>query len=189
MKETKEKNELVEWIKTIGFTCLLVIGVRYFLFTPVVVDGASMMPTLENRDKVIVNKIEPRLTEYERFDVVVFEAKKDTNYIKRIIGLPGDRIAYKDDVLYVNGKAYKEPYLDTYKAKLNGFGKLNWDFTLEEILGEKVVPDGYYFVLGDNRQRSLDSRDPRVGFVSKEKILGKADVVFYPFENVKSLRK
>lgn len=189
MKEAKEKNELVEWIKVIAFTCLLVIGIQYFLFTPVVVDGKSMMPTLANRDKVIVNKIEPRLTEYDRFDVIVFEARENTYYIKRIIGLPGDRIVYKDDVLYVNGKVYDEPYLDAYKAKLKGSGMLNWDFTLDEILGEKVVPEGNYFVLGDNRQDSFDSRYPSVGFVSKEKILGKADLVFYPFGNVKSLRK
>jgi len=189
LKEAKEKNELLEWIKVIAFTCLLVIGIQYFLFTPVVVDGKSMMPTLENRDKVIVNKIEPRLTEYDRFDVIVFEARENTYYIKRIIGLPGDQIVYKDDVLYVNGKAYDEPYLDAYKAKLKGSSMLNWDFTLDEILGEKVVPKGYYFVLGDNRQDSFDSRYPSVGFISKEKILGKADLVFYPFENVKSLRK
>lgn len=144
LKAVKEKNEFLEWVKVIGIALLFAVGIRMFILTPIVVDGASMMPTVEDGDKVIVNKIGPKLTEYNRFDVIVFEAKEDTNYIKRIIGIPGDHIAYKNDELFINGKKYEEPYLKEYKKALNDNGTLTEDFTLEEYLGESVVPDGYF---------------------------------------------
>ncbi|MER2262900.1 signal peptidase I [Psychrobacillus sp. BL-248-WT-3] len=188
LRKTKEKNELFEWIKTIGIALLFAFGIRFFLFEPIVVDGASMMPTFENGDKVVVNKIGPELIDYQRFDVIVFEAKEDTNYIKRIIGIPGDRIAYENDELFINGERYEEPYLEEYKKALLDNDTLTGDFTLEEKLGETTVPDGTFFVLGDNRRDSTDSRDPRVGFVSEEKILGTAKIVFLPLDNLKIIK-
>lgn len=185
MTKTEEKNELLEWVKAIGIAILFVWGIRFFILTPIVVDGASMMPTFEDGDKVVVNKIGPRLTEYKRFDVIVFEAKEDTNYIKRIIGIPGDRITYENDQLFINGRKYEEPYLEEYKNALIDSGTLTEDFTLEENLGEVTVPDGHFFVLGDNRRYSTDSRDPRVGFVSMEKVLGTANMVYFPLDNLK----
>ena len=188
VEKAKEKNELLEWVKAIGIAFLFAWGIRFFLFTPIVVDGASMMPTFENGDRVVVNKIGPQLMEYERFDVIVFEAKENTNYIKRIIGIPGDRIAYDNDELIINGERYEEPYLEEYKKALIDNGTLTGDFTLKEYLGELTVPDGHYFVLGDNRRNSTDSRDPRVGFVSEEKILGTAKIVFLPLDNLKIIK-
>ena len=188
MGETKEKNGLLEWVKAIGIAILFAWGIRFFLFTPIVVDGASMMPTLENGDRVVVDKIGPKLLEYERFDVIVFEAKENTNYIKRIIGMPGDQIAYENDKLFINGESYEEPYLVEYKKSLIDNGTLTEDFTLEEYLGEITVPDGYFFVLGDNRRKSTDSRDPSVGFVSMEKVLGSAKTVFFPLDNLKIIK-
>lgn len=188
MQKVKEKNELLEWAKAIGIAILIAWVIRIFLFTPIVVDGASMMPTFENGDRVVVDKIGPKLMEYERFDVIVFEAKEDTNYIKRIIGVPGDSIAYENDELFINGERYEEPYLKDYKNALIGKGTLTDNFTLDEKLGELTVPDGYFFVLGDNRHNSIDSRDPRVGFVSKDKILGTAEVVFLPLGNFKIIK-
>lgn len=188
LKAVKEKNEFLEWVKVIGIALLFAVGIRMFILTPIVVDGASMMPTVEDGDKVIVNKIGPKLTEYNRFDVIVFEAKEDTNYIKRIIGIPGDHIAYKNDELFINGKKYEEPYLKEYKKALNDNGTLTEDFTLEEYLGESVVPDGYFFVLGDNRRKSIDSRDPNVGFVSKDKIIGTTNIVFFPLDKLKLIK-
>lgn len=187
-EKAKEKNELLEWAKAIGIAILFACGIRFFLFTPIVVDGASMMPTFENGDRVVVNKIGPELMDYERFDVIVFEAKEDTNYIKRIIGIPGDLIAYENDELFINGERYDEPYLEEYKKALIDNGTLTGDFTLEENLGEITVPDGHFFVLGDNRRNSTDSRDPRVGFVSEDKILGTAKVVFLPLDNLKIIK-
>lgn len=188
MKKVKEKNEILEWTKAIGIAVLFAFGIRFFLFTPIVVEGASMMPTLEDGDKVIVNKIGPRLSGYNRFDVIVFEEKEDINYIKRIIGVPGDRIKYENDKLLINGKNYEEDYLKEYKNALIDNGKLTEDFTLEEYLDETTVPDGYFFVLGDNRRKSIDSRDPKVGFVPMEKVLGSAEVIFFPLDHLKVIK-
>lgn len=188
LTEKKEKSELWEWIKAIGFTILFVSGMRYFIVAPINVEGASMMPTFENGDKVLINKIGPRIADYNRFDVIVFNVKEDTHYIKRIIGLPGDHIAYKDDVLYINGEKYDEPYLKAYKEALLDTGNLTYDFTLEDQLGEMTVPAGHFFVLGDNRRKSVDSRVLDVGFISEDVVLGTTGFVLWPFENIGYIR-
>jgi len=184
--QKQNQNELWAWIKAIGFAIIFTMGIRYFIFSPVVVEGASMMPTFENGDKVIINKVGPKISSYQRFDVIVFKANEEENYIKRIIGLPGDHIAYKDDVLYINGKAYEEPYLTKYKEALLDKGDFTYDFTLDEQLGEMTVPEGHFFVLGDNRRGSIDSRDQTVGFVAQDKILGTAGFVLWPFNRIGS---
>ena len=186
MAQKQNQNELWAWIKAIGFAIIFTMGIRYFIFSPVVVEGASMMPTFENGDKVIINKVGPKISSYQRFDVIVFKANEEENYIKRIIGLPGDHIAYKDDVLYINGKVYEEPYLTKYKEALLDKGDFTYDFSLEEQLGEMIVPEGHFFVLGDNRRRSIDSRDQTVGFVSQNEILGTAGFVLWPFDRIGS---
>ena len=186
MIQKQNQNELWAWIKAIGSAIIFTIGIRYFIFSPVAVEGASMMPTFEDGDKVIVNKVGPKISDYQRFDVIVFKASEEKNYIKRIIGLPGDHIAYKDDVLYINGKAYEEPYLTKYKEALLDKGDFTYDFTLDEQLGEMTVPEGHFFVLGDNRRGSIDSRDQTVGFVAQDKILGTAGFVLWPFNRIGS---
>lgn len=188
MEKVKEKSEVLGWVKAIGFGVLLAFGIRIFLYVPIVVEGASMMPTLEEGDKVLVNKIGSKFADYNRFDVIVFETNEDINYIKRIIGMPGDHIEYENDKLIINGKHYEEAYLEQYKKALIDGGTLTEDFTLEANLNQTIVPDGYYFVLGDNRQRSKDSRDPRIGFVPQEKILGTAEVVLFPFNHFKAVK-
>lgn len=188
MEKAREKNELLEWAKVIGIAVLFAFGARFFLFNPVVVEGASMMPTLEDGDKVVVSKIVPKLAGYDRFDVIVFEANEEENYIKRIIGMPGDHIKYENDKLIINGKSYEEAYLEDYKKALIDSGTLTEDFTLEEYLDETTVPDGHFFVLGDNRRISKDSRDPLIGFVPKEKVLGSVDVVYSPLSHFKMLK-
>jgi signal peptidase I len=180
----KEKNEFLEWFKAIVLAALFVIAIRTFIFTPLVVDGASMMPTYEDGDKVLVSKIGTDISDFERFDVIVFKYSEQKNYIKRIIGLPGDHVAYKDDTLYINGEKYEEPYLDLYKSQLLDHGTLNYDFTLEELTDLSTIPNGYFFVLGDNRRKSSDSRDPRVGLISIDQVIGKATIRYYPFDNV-----
>ncbi|HEY9576982.1 MAG TPA: signal peptidase I, partial [Pseudobacillus sp.] len=96
----KEKNEFWEWTKAFLIAIGLAAIIRYFIIAPIVVDGESMMPTLNDGDWMIVNK----LGEPERFDIVVFHAPEHKDYIKRVIGLPGDKVEYKDDKLYINGK-------------------------------------------------------------------------------------
>ena len=179
----KESNGGVwDIIKTVFIALVLALGIRTFLFTPVLVDGVSMMPTLKDHSRMIVNKIIYKIHQPKRFDIVVFHATPTKDYIKRVIGLPGDTVEYKNDVLYINGKPYKEPYLNQYKKETTD-GPLTEDFNLEEVIGRKTVPKGEVFVLGDNRRVSKDSRI--IGAVPMDKILGKADVVFWPFSEAK----
>ena len=180
----KEKNELVEWLKAIVIGAIFAIAIRTFIFTPISVQGASMMPTYEDGDRVIVNKIGKAISDFKRFDIVVFKATESEDYIKRIIGVPEYYIEYKNDELYINGEKYEEPYLEQSKLELNDIGDLTYDFTLEEITGFYNIPKGYYFVLGDNRRVSNDSRNPNVGLISTDEILGKASVRFYPMDSI-----
>ena len=177
----KKKNELWEWIKALVIAVLLAAVIRYFLFAPIVVDGLSMMPTLHDQDRMIVNKFSYKIDEPERFDIIVFHAPENKDYIKRVIGLPGDTIEYKNDTLYVNGKAYEEPYLDEYKSDETLDGPLTESFTLSEKIGQETVPEGELFVMGDNRRYSKDSR--HIGTVPMEKVLGKTSLLYWPIED------
>src|SRR5690606_9678865 len=98
-----KKSELWEWIKILTIAAALAAVIRFFLFTPIIVDGESMMPTLEDRDRMIVNKLSYKLGDIDRFDIVVFKVSDKKDYIKRVIGLPGEYIEYKNDTLYVDG--------------------------------------------------------------------------------------
>ncbi|MBC1323320.1 type I signal peptidase SipX [Listeria welshimeri] len=165
------------WIKIIIIALVLAFGIRYFLISPVTVNGASMNPTLHDGEHLFINKV----SDPKRFDIIVFPAPDEENaeYIKRVIGLPGDKVEYKEDQLYINDKKYDEPYLDSEKDALKSdylTTDANGDpnFTMAEIKGSNgslIVPEGQLFVLGDNRQVSKDSR--YIGFISQESVLGK----------------
>ncbi|MGM9924801.1 MAG: signal peptidase I [Bacillus sp. (in: firmicutes)] len=172
------RQELISWLKTIVLTLVLVFACHTFLFTPQMVSGESMSPTYEDHNRVILSKI----SEIDRFDTIVFQAPDaDAHYIKRVIGLPGDRIEMKDDVLYINGKAYTEPYLESKKAE-TPFGRFTADFTLEERTGQAEVPEGYLFVMGDNR---LNSKDSRVfGCIPEDSVIGEVKFRFYPLNEI-----
>lgn len=156
--------------------CTLIISARVLLFSPITVSGESMMPNLVDGERIITSQI----STINRFDMVNFAPQSEPNklYIKRVIGLPGETISYKNDTLYVNDRPLNEPYLEDFKQKTTGL--LTPDFTLTELLGEQRVPAGYYFVLGDNRQNSTDSRFLSVGFVAKDQIKGVAKLTIWP---------
>ena len=179
MAKSKGKSEIFEWIKALVIAIVLAAIIRYFLFAPILVDGLSMMPTLHNENRMVVNKMSYKIGEPERFDIVVFHATEEKDYIKRVIGLPGDKIEYKDDTLYINGKAYEEPYLDEAKEQMIE-GPLTEPFTLEEIIGQQTVPEGEVFVMGDNRRYSKDSR--HIGTIKQSEILGKTSRVYWPLK-------
>ncbi|WP_421384557.1 signal peptidase I [Bacillus salacetis] len=181
----KQKNELWEWTKALLIAVGLAALIRYFLFTPIVVDGLSMMPTLHNGDRMIVNKLSYTVGEPDRFDIVVFHAPEQKDYIKRVIGLPGDTVEYENDVLYVNGKAYEEPYLEEYKEQIDG-GLLTEDFTLEEKIGRETVPEGTLFVMGDNRRFSKDSR--HIGVVDIDEVIGNTNVIYWPIQDIELIK-
>ncbi|MER2000507.1 MAG: signal peptidase I [Lysinibacillus sp.] len=177
----ERENEWFSLFKMVIFVSVFVLAVRIFLLTPVVVDGASMLPTFEDGDRVVVNK----QAKIHRFDIIVFAVDDQTNYIKRVIGLPGDHIAYKKDILYINGQPYEEPYLQQFKENIPLDTLLTENFTLEKYTGYTTIPEGYLFVLGDNRKKSTDSRDPILGLVSVDSVLGEVKAIFYPFQNSK----
>lgn len=147
---------------------IAVVLFRIFIATPIQVVGSSMYPTLKSDEILILNKISKN--KLKRFDIVVIKYNSET-IIKRIIGLPGEKIEYIDNVLYVNGEIVDEPFEheDTN------------DFSLSEISSESV-PEDSYFVVGDNRGISMDSRI--IGFIDKKDILGKASLRLFPINKL-----
>lgn len=175
------KKEGLEWLKAFAIGLIVFIFIRTFFFSSYVVEGKSMMPTLQDGNKLVVNKFGYKISDFNRFDVIVFHANKKEDYVKRIIGLPGDQIEYRNDRLFVNGKKVDEPYLDVYRKQIHG-GKFTGDFTLKEITGQQKVPKGKLFVLGDNRLGSWDSR--HFGFISVGQVVGKVDLRYWPINEV-----
>lgn len=170
------KEKLKSIIKELYPYILIVIIVvlfRTFIATPVRVDGSSMDSTLKDGDILILNKLN---NSYERFDVVVVEVTVDgkkSKLVKRIIGLPGESIKYKNNELYINNKIID----DVATERTN-------DFTLEELYTIKRIPKDTYFVMGDNRNNSRDSRDYTVGLIKKENIVGTTTTRLFPFNKI-----
>ncbi|MFC4404599.1 signal peptidase I [Gracilibacillus xinjiangensis] len=177
------KSDWIDWIKTIIITVIVIVLIRMFIAVPIVVEGPSMLPTLENNDRLIVDKISLIFQNPDRFDVVIFHATEKKDYIKRVIGLPGETIEYKNDQLFVDGELVEEPYLQEVKQNLDPNATFTTDFTLEDIPGGSMtVPDGHVFVLGDNRKNSTDSR--HLGFIPLEQIVGIARFSYWPIMNL-----
>lgn len=156
----KEKyKEILSYIIII----VVVLLIKHYVITPIKVNGNSMNNTLKNKDIMILDKISYRFQEIERFDIVVI--KKGNDYlIKRVIGMPGETVEYKNNKLYINSKNIDEKFIH---EKTN-------DFIMEE-----KIPDDCYFVVGDNRPVSNDSR--YIGVINKKDILGKTSLVIFPF--------
>jgi signal peptidase I len=177
---SEKQNGLWDWVKAFIVAIVIAFVIREFLFTNYVVHGESMMPTIEDGNRLIINKFGYEVTEPNRFDLIVFHANESEDYIKRVIGLPGDTVKYKDDVLYVNGKQVEEPYLNPYKKNLFD-GRLTEDFTLQDKTGLSKVPEGFLFVMGDNRRHSYDSR--HIGFINiKQQVVGEVNIRYWPLE-------
>ena len=165
------------WIWSFIVAFIIVGGVYFFLGRPFTVSGASMYPTLHNGDRMVLSKV----GDIHRFDVVILKAPdENVEYIKRVIGMPGDTIEMKSGVLYIHGKKVDQPCINTEAlAKQTVFMD---DFTLESLTGESKVPEGKYFVLGDNRGVSKDSR--MIGFIDRSAIEGKAVFTIWPFGRI-----
>lgn len=182
-KKSKKKTFAQELVSTflyiILFTGLFLLVQRFF-FAPVDVEGDSMEPTLHHEDRLILNKI----GDIERFDIVVFPApdEPDKQYIKRVIGLPGDEIVYREDILYVDGEVVEEPYLDIPEEDSDLYNYSTGDFSLQTLHGVEEVPEGQYFLLGDNRINSKDSRS--FGFVDQDSIIGKTSLRIWPWRSI-----
>lgn len=181
-------KEVISILLSVVVAYVLFILIRTFLFFPFEVVGDSMVPTLESGDRLILN----RLGELDRFDVVVFPAPDvdtaDEEYVKRIIGIPGDEITYYKDDLFINGQLVEEHYLEPLK-EADSASQVTNDFSLLDIPGSTsaVVPPESYFVLGDNRQVSKDSR--MFGFVAADEIEGTSSLRIWPFDKIGFLEK
>ena len=168
------KNVVKEIISTILYILAVLLG-TYLLITFVgqrtSVSGSSMEPTLSNNDQLILDKISYRFSEPKRFDIIVFpfQYKENTYYVKRVIGLPGETVQIDlEGNIYINGEILEEDY---GKEKINFPG-----LAVEPI----TLGDYEYFVMGDNRNNSSDSRDPSVGNIRRSNIIGKAWVRIWP---------
>jgi len=166
----KRIKDIIEYIVII----VAVLLFRHFLYSPIRVSGDSMVPTLNDGDIMILDKIGYKINGLDRFDIVVVDYKGE-KIIKRVIGLPGDHVEYKDDKLYINGKFLEEEY----KRKETS------DFILE-FLGENTIPKDKYLVLGDNRPISKDSRI--IGLVDKSDIEGYTSLVLFPFSKIGNVK-
>lgn len=163
------KEKVIDFIKEISVYVIIIVVIvllKIYVVSPIRVNGTSMDPTLKNGDIMILNKIGYRITKIKRFDIVVIKYK-DELLIKRVIGLPGEKIKYENNTLYVNDKALDEEFDKTY----------TYNFSIKEI-GSTTVPEDSYFVLGDNREVSKDSRS--IGFIDREDIVGKSSLTLFP---------
>ena len=202
-KGKKEKRtvgqEILSWILTIVVAVAAALVIRSVIFEPVRVDGSSMDDTLANGEIMFVSKFDysstwlslpwqsdedkekaPRFTiggDPQRFDVVIcrYPGRGDTNFVKRVVGLPGDTIELREGYLYVNDEMYEEPYINNeYRS-----GRLN-------TFGPYTVPEGKFFVMGDHRNNSNDSRS--VGPIDRNMIVGHVRQVVYPFSQWRSVK-
>lgn len=180
-------REILDMVLYVVVLIVIFTLIRQFLFVPVSVDGPSMLPTLEHGDRLILTKV----GDVTRFDVVVFPApdEEENQYIKRVIGVPGDSIEYIDDNLYINDQLIEEPYVDEMANSMEGYENYAMDFTLESLTdGETAtVPEGQYFVMGDNRPNSKDSRI--FGFIDADNVIGVTDFRFWPLEDFGTFNK
>ena len=158
-------NDKIKEILGYVVVIIIVILVKQFIITPIRVNQSSMNNTLYDKDIMILDKISYRFSNIKRFEIVVIKRNKEY-LIKRVIGLPGETIEYKDNKLYINGELIEE-----------NFNHKNTD----DYILDKEIPEGYYFVVGDNRPDSLDSR--YIGLIKREEILGKTNLVLYPFKH------
>ena len=153
---------------------LVVAVLRTFIITPVVVSGDSMKPNLNNGELLLVQKIGYNKNSINRFDIIVLKDDED-EIIKRVIGMPGEHVLYKNNKLYINDELIEENYVfrDTK------------DFNLEEVCTCTSIPEGKYLVLGDNRPISKDSR--QIGLIDEKDIVGKAIVRIWPIKQIGSI--
>ncbi|MGD1865655.1 MAG: signal peptidase I [Phormidesmis sp.] len=176
----KQQNPWIEGLQTVGLSIVLALGIRQFVAEARFIPSESMLPTLKIDDRLVIEKISYHFNPPKRGDIIVFRApqealdaaKSTTNdaYIKRVIGLPGEKVEVKDGKVFVNDEALAENYIQSPPV-------YTW--------GPDVVPEGEYLVLGDNRNSSSDGHV--WGFLERESIIGRAVVRFWPLQRIGGL--
>ena len=161
-------KELIPYIVII----IVVVLIRTYIVTPVIVVGDSMVPTLKDGQILLLNKFDYKINDIERYDIVVIKVGNG-EIIKRVIGLPGENIEYRDNTLYING--HEEETIYNFDTE---------DFTLTDICECDKIPQDKYLVLGDNREVSSDSRGP-IGLIDIKDIKGSTKLSIWPIKTVK----
>ncbi|MDI3534736.1 MAG: signal peptidase [Thermosediminibacterales bacterium] len=163
----KNKNELLEWIQAIVVAIILALIIKTFVIETFLVDGESMLPTLHNADRLIVNKFIYHFKKPETGNIIVFKYPADpkSDFIKRVIAVEGQTVEIKNGKVFIDNEPLNEEYLNESTP-----GKF----------GPAKVPENHIFVLGDNRDNSRDSRFPDVGFVPLENVKGEAIFRIWP---------
>jgi signal peptidase I len=176
----KVENPWIETGKTILFSVFLAFGFRTYVAESCYIPSGSMLPTLQINDRLVVDKISYRFANLNRGDIVVFDPPAKLHLkdrlIKRLIGLPGDRIEVENGKVYVNGKVLAEKYV----AESPGYTWTKTKSSDPAFTSNQIIPQDHYLFLGDNRNNSLDSH--YWGFITKDKIVGKAIVRFWPID-------
>lgn len=174
MTEKTKDLEFLDWIKTILFALIIAFFIKIFIMDATKVEGNSMLNTLHSGDMLFVDKVSKHFKGYNRGDIVIIEApdQKDTLYIKRIVGMPGDNIEVKNGSVYVNGEVYEENYINSEET-LTTNENSSWE-----------VKDGEYFVMGDNRLPNASNDSRNFGPISEEKIVGHAFLRFFPIYDI-----
>ena len=169
------RSSLRSWMRDLILSVFVSIFIIVFLYQPVRVEGTSMLPMLEDQDRLFINKVAYRVGEIHRGDVVVFLYPHDheKSYIKRVIALPGDDLRIDHGCVYVNGQKVPESYVPARYAD-------------DRSLPETIIPEQHYFLMGDHRSISSDSRE--FGSVDRALIYGKAAFVYWPVDQVGVVR-
>lgn len=167
-------NRLVNLLLTILVAVSIALALRHYYFQPFQVAGQSMEPTLTEGQMMVMAKN----NQVDRFDLVIFPDPRGSgqSYVKRVIGLPGETVSAVDNTVYINGYPINEPYVHTVTE----------DFNLYQITGLEIIPEGYVFVLGDNRPYSADSR--QFGLVDQTAIKGRVVFSLYPLDRFGAIR-
>lgn len=175
VKPVRLRSGIGIWLRDLIISLAISAFIIVFLYQPVKVEGTSMMPSLEDQERIFVNKFVYRLEPIERGDIVVFRYPRDPSksYIKRVIAMAGDHIRIDSGQVYVNGKALDEQYVPSEYADARSYQ-------------DTVVPENSYFVLGDHRSMSNDSRD--FGCVNQGFIYGKAVFGYWPMDKLGRVR-
>lgn len=185
-KKTEDNESFGSWLLQVIILAAILIGIYLLVFhfwlANETVSGPSMQPTFETGDRVIA----VRNTQLKRGDIVILKAPDEPGafYIKRIIGLPGETVSSKNDTTYINGKPIKEPYLDQYKKQLPMGQLYTNNFSLYQLFKVKRIPQNCYFVMGDHRNVSKDSR--MIGFIKRDAIVGKVNWRYWPLNRMKT---
>ena len=168
----KDTFKYIIFIVVILFIAIYVVGLQQVV-------GPSMSPTLENGDVLILDKANYRFFDVKKGDVIALYSSKSKYLIKRVVGMPGEYVEFKNNQLYINNIPLEEEYL--------GDSVITEDFSIRE-LGYETIPEDMYLVLGDNRGDSSDSRDPEIGLIKKSDILGKVRFRIWPLNKIKIVK-